>query len=208
MPQRKCKWLSFVGLGFVGLGFVGLGFVGLGLLGAGTYADDWRQFRGPSANGVISDNNVPDSWSSESNIKWKASVPGEGWSAPIVVGQKVILTTAVSEGQKNKSSAHDWKVICLDANTGKQLWTKLALHSKPRLGTHRDNTYATETPVTDGKFVVAYFGMMGVFCYDLDGNEVWKKDLGNFTMNGEPRVRRSFLTALSSFKSTTNKSRF
>ena len=145
-------------------------------------ADDWRQFRGPSSNGVIQGIKLPEVWGMDSSIKWKINVPGEGWSAPIVVGQKVFVTTAVSTGQKNKNAEHDWKVICIDATTGKILWSKVAIKSKPRLGTHRDNTYASETPVTDGSKVVAYFGMMGVFCYDLDGNELWKKDLGNLPM--------------------------
>ena len=151
----------------------------------GTYADDWRQFRGPGSNGIVQDLKLPEVWGTDSNIKWKAAVPGEGWSAPIIVGQKVFVTTAVSSGQKSKNAEHDWKVICLDAASGKTIWTKDAIHSKPRLGTHRDNTYASETPVTDGSKIVAYFGMMGVFCYDLDGNELWKKDLGNFPMKNE-----------------------
>lgn len=147
-------------------------------------ADDWQQFRGPQGNGLIPDTNLPDVWG-DANIKWKANVPGEGWSAPIVVGQKVFVTTAVSSGQKNKNSDHQWKVMCLDAGTGNPLWSKVAISSKPKLGTHRDNTYASETPATDGKRLVAYFGMMGVFCYDLDGNELWKKDLGNYKMRNE-----------------------
>lgn len=150
-----------------------------------TYADDWRQFRGPGSNGVIQDIKLPEVWGTDSNIKWKVNVPGEGWSAPIVVGQKVFVTTAVSSGQKNKNSEHAWRVICLDAESGKTLWSKEAIKSKPRLGTHRDNTYASETPVTDGKHIVAYFGMTGVFCYDLDGKEFWNKDLGNFPMQNE-----------------------
>lgn len=148
-------------------------------------ATDWRQFRGPNGNGVIQDIKLPEVWGTDSSILWKVNVPGEGWSAPIVVGQKVFLTTAVSAGQRNKNSDHDWLVICIDATTGENLWTKVAIRGKPRLGTHRDNTYASETPVTDGSKVIAYFGMMGVFCYDLDGNELWKKDLGNFPMKNE-----------------------
>ena len=151
----------------------------------GVRAEDWRQFRGPNGNGLIQGSKLPEVWGSDSSIIWKAEVPGEGWSAPIVVGQKVFLTTAVSSGQKNKDSDHDWKVICIDATTGKELWTKVAIKGKPRLGTHRDNTYASETPVTDGSKVVAYFGMMGVFCYDLDGKELWKRDLGNYPMRNE-----------------------
>lgn len=148
-------------------------------------AIDWRQFRGPNSNGTILDANFPETWGVDSNIKWKVSVPGEGWSSPIVVGQKVFVTTAVSSGQKNKNSEHVWKVLCLDATTGETRWSKDAIKSQPKLGTHRDNTYASETPATDGHMIVAYFGMMGVFCYDLDGNEIWKKDLGNFQMRND-----------------------
>ncbi len=162
-----------------------LTFLLLVLLREVTYADDWRQFRGPHSNGVIQDIKIPEVWGVDSNIKWRIDVPGEGWSAPVVVGQKVFVTTAVSSGQKNKESDHDWKVMCFDAATGKSLWSKIAIKSKPRLGTHRDNTYASETPVTDGKHLVAYFGMMGVFCYDLEGKELWKIDLGNFKMQNE-----------------------
>jgi outer membrane protein assembly factor BamB len=127
-------------------------------------AVDWRQFRGPNSNGVIEDAELPEVWGLDSNIRWKVPVPGEGWSAPIIVGQKVFVTTSVSAGRKDKESEHIWKVICLDAESGTTLWSKDAISSKPRLGTHRDNTYATETPATDGKKVVAYFGMMGAFC--------------------------------------------
>ncbi len=148
-------------------------------------AEDWRQFRGPGSNGIVQDIKLPEVWGTDSNIKWKATVPGEGWSAPIVVGQKVFVTTAVTTDQKNRNSEHKWMVLCLDAMSGKVLWSKEAIKSKPRLGTHRDNTYASETPVTDGTKIVAYFGMMGVFCYDLDGKELWKKDLGNFPMKNE-----------------------
>jgi outer membrane protein assembly factor BamB len=160
-------------------------FLSLSLLSNQVKADDWRQFRGPSSNGVVQNMKLPEEWGTESNIKWKVAVPGEGWSAPIVVGQKVFVTTAVSSGQKNKDSEHNWKVICLEAATGKTLWSKEAIKSRPRLGTHRDNTYASETPVTDGEHIVVYFGMMGLFCYDLEGKELWEKDLGNFPMQNE-----------------------
>ena len=160
-------------------------FLALAVLCNATTAEDWRQFRGPGSNGIVQDIKLPEVWGMDSNIKWKVTVPGEGWSAPIVVGQKVFVTTAVTTDQKNKNSEHKWMVLCLDAMSGKVLWSKEAIKSKPRLGTHRDNTYASETPVTDGTKIVAYFGMMGVFCYDLDGKELWKKDLGNFPMKNE-----------------------
>lgn len=145
-------------------------------------ADDSLQFRGTNANGFVLEKDVPEVWSVDSQIKWQVSIPGEGWSAPIVVGERLFLTTSVSSGGKDMKSEHDWQIQCLDKSTGKTIWTKSVIHAKPRLGTHRDNTYASETPVSDGKHVVAYFGMMGVCCYDLEGKELWKKDLGNFQM--------------------------
>ena len=75
-----------------------------------------------------------------------------------------------------------WEVHCIDRASGKTLWTQLALESKPRIPTQPSNTYATETPVSDGEHVYAYFAMHGLFCYDFDGNLVWKKDLGSFPM--------------------------
>lgn len=163
----------------------GLIFLAIAATCHGINANDWRQFRGPGSNGIVEESKLPEVWGTDSNVKWKTAVPGEGWSAPIVVGQKVFVTTAVSNGQKNKNSELVWKVLCLDAASGKVLWSQDAIQGKPRLGTHRDNTYASETPVTDGSKIVAYFGMMGVFCYDLDGKELWKKDLGNFQMKNE-----------------------
>lgn len=148
-------------------------------------AEDWRQFRGPGSNGIVKNLKLPEVWDVESHLKWKSAVPGEGWSAPIVVGGKVFVTTAVTSGAKNKDSEHVWKLVCLDAQNGKVLWSQDAITSRPRLGTHRDNTYASETPVSDGSKIVVYFGMMGVVCYDLDGKELWKKDLGNYPMKNE-----------------------
>ncbi|HUE13989.1 MAG TPA: PQQ-binding-like beta-propeller repeat protein [Planctomycetaceae bacterium] len=75
---------------------------------------------------------------------------------------------------------YQWQVLCLDRETGKVLWKEQALEGKPRIAIQQSNTYATETPVTDGERVYAYFGMHGVFCYDFAGKLVWKKDLGSY----------------------------
>ena len=75
-----------------------------------------------------------------------------------------------------------WEVHCLDRATGKTLWKEVAHQGKPSIPTHRSNTYASETPVTDGERLYVYFGMVGVFCYDLDGKLAWKKDLGSYEM--------------------------
>lgn len=151
-------------------------------IGAQCNAADWRQFRGANASGLSNEADLPETWSDEQNIRWKASIPGEGWSAPVVTDGKVIVSTAVSHGEASRESEHSWEVHCLDQATGEVLWKQVAIQGKPRLGKHRANTYASETPVTDGQYVVVYFGMMGVVCYDLDGQLMWRKDLGSYEM--------------------------
>ena len=146
-------------------------------------AEDWRQFRGANASGVVDDPELPQSWGPAENVLWKVDIDGDAWSSPVVTGGKVFLTNAASDGTAGADSVYRWEMICLDAKTGRRLWTQVAMEGKPRLKKHRDNTYASETPVTDGKLVVAYFGMMGLFCYDLDGELVWKKNLGHYPMS-------------------------
>lgn len=293
-------------------------------------AGDWPQFRGPANAGVSTEMGLPSAWGSEKNIAWKIRVPGYGWSCPIVCGNKVFVTTAVSEkqkppeeflfpgedggnrpnkkaggmpgasapqairllssamverlkltdkqkeqvekfqkeyaakqqdlfakaGQAMKKAQNDkdpeavskagetfrevlgalvkmrgdylgklrdhlddgqkkildqlrkeesaapgmagmgpppkppdevyrWEIYCLDAADGKVLWKKTAAQHKPTIPKHASNTYASETPVTDGQRVYAYFGMTGLYCYDFAGNLLWSKDLGSYpTMMG------------------------
>lgn len=149
------------------------------------FGDEWAQFRGPNGNGISAGKQLPITWAPDANVKWETPIPGEGWASPVVTQGKVIVSTAVSEGGKDPNSVHQWQVICLDEKTGKVLWTKTAKTAKPSIKTHRDNTYASETPVTDGERVVAYFGMTGLYCYDLDGNELWSKDLGSYQMRND-----------------------
>ena len=150
---------------------------------AASQAEEWHQFRGPNANGISTDSNLPIRWNADTNLRWQVDVAGDAWSCPVIADGKVFLTTAITSGPQSDQSEYRWEVLCLDAKSGEKLWSKVALQGKPRLKTHRDNTYASETPVTDGKYVVVYFGMMGLFCYDTDGNLVWQKDLGNFPMS-------------------------
>src|SRR5205807_2699448 len=75
-----------------------------------------------------------------------------------------------------------FEVYCLDRATGKEIWKQVARDDKPRIATHPSNTYASETPVTDGERVYAYFGMHGLFCYEMAGKQLWKKDLGSYPM--------------------------
>ena len=157
--------------------------------------DNWPQFRGPESNQLTTEKTLPLEWSDEKNLLWKIELPGRGWSCPIVWGNKVFVTNAVLEDpsilppaeagrrlENPDSAVYYFEVICLDIDSGKEIWKKTAYKGLPRYKTHRDNNYAPETMVTDGQHVYAYFGMTGVYCFDMDGKLVWEKDLGNYPM--------------------------
>jgi outer membrane protein assembly factor BamB len=260
------------------------------LVASAAAAENWPQFRGPDAQSTPQADQLPTEWSADKNIAWKVAVPGTGWSQPIVWGDKIFVTTAVTEnqrkprpgfggfggrggpggpggpgdfprrprdkerdpadakvrekakekaGDKERAKAADkdppskkedrrkegegpgkkedrprgfgpggpgrggpgggpgrgfgrnpeppnavyqWKVLCLDAKTGDVVWERLAHEGRPTIATQASNTYASETPVTDGERLYAYFGMTGLFCYDLAGKPLWKKDLGHHPM--------------------------
>jgi outer membrane protein assembly factor BamB len=168
------------------------------LLGASLSADDnWPQFRGPGSRGVSDDRDLPETWSKTENVAWATKVAGRGWSSPIVWGDKIFLTTAIKlkgEPEKVKPGLYfggerptpkvpfRYAVVCLDFNTGKILWEKTAFEGVPKFGAHLKNTMASETPVTDGQRVYAYFGNIGVFAFDFDGNVKWSHELGAYPM--------------------------
>jgi outer membrane protein assembly factor BamB len=156
---------------------------------------NWPQFRGGPAAGVAEQSGLPDSWSTSKNVVWKMDIPGRGWSCPIVWGDKVFITSVTRDGNaeppkkglymggersKPPADTHHWKVFCIDFNTGKLLWEKQVHEGKPQGNVHIKNTYASETPVTDGECVYAYFGNLGVFCLDMDGKELWNKKWPTF----------------------------
>jgi outer membrane protein assembly factor BamB len=156
-----------------------------------TAADDnWPQFRGPGARGVAAGANLPDQWSDTENVAWKTDIPGLGWSSPIVWGNRVFLTTAVSAGNVKEpkkgffmgsrgedSEDLEWKVMCLDLASGKVLWDSTVHKGKPFGPVHQKNSYASETPTTDGRFVYAYISNVGVFCLDFEGKSVWSEPI-------------------------------
>lgn len=202
-----------------------------------TFAEDWTGFRGSSGDSIVKDTGLPSEWSDKKNILWEVKVPGYAWSSPIVVGDKIFVSTAISEKQKKPQAfamgggggggnrpprkegetpptkgenpptkggppgkdgtpgkgggfgmgnvkppddLYRWEMHCLDAKTGKTLWKTTAKEQKPLIATHSSNTFASETPVTDGKRVYAYFSAVGLFCFDAaSGSIVWKKELGN-----------------------------
>lgn len=156
---------------------------------------NWPQFRGPNSNQIADGKKLPLEWSANKNLAWNFDLDGRGWSSPIVWENKVFFTNAVLDDpsilppakgagrQENPDSVvYNFEVICLDLETGEEKWKKVAYHGLPTYKTHRDNNYAPETMVTDGNHVYAYFGMTGVYCYDMDGNLIWEKDLGTYEM--------------------------
>lgn len=149
----------------------------------------WPQFRGPNARGIAEGASLPVRWSTTENVAWNCEIPGRGWSSPVVWGDRVFLTTVINTGEseepkkglyfggnrlKPPESPHQWKVLCLDLNSGEVLWERQVHEGRPGTSTHIKNSYASETPVTDGERVYCYFGNIGVFCFDLAGKEVWK----------------------------------
>ena len=167
-------------------------FAGLTSPGSPLPEANWPQFRGPGGQGVASNANLPERWSATENVAWTAEIPGHGWSSPIVWGDRVFLTTAVSSGEveppkkglyfggerrNTPRPEHVWKVLCLDLSSGKVRWEHVVQQGQPAGPIHLKNTYASETPVTDGERVYAYIGNVGVFCLDFDGRPVWSKPL-------------------------------
>ncbi len=168
---------------------------------------DWPQFRGPGGSGVVAESATPAEWAADKNVAWTAAVRGVAWACPIVVGGKVFVATAVADGQSKPGGGfgggggrpggggppggggrkggpdkvYTWKLVCLDLATGKQQWASTVAEGKPKYGTHGSNTFASETPASDGERVYAYFAAAGVVAaYDLAGTELWRKEVGAF----------------------------
>jgi outer membrane protein assembly factor BamB len=167
---------------------------------AASVADNWHRWRGPEHNGVSRTANPPLEWSEEKNVQWKTATPGNGLSTPIIWGDKVFLLTAINTGRVDPSlprpedqpkrvfdithpnTTYTFLVLCLDRNTGEEIWRHEPTHLIPHEGTHKDNNFASASPVTDGKRLYCWFGSSGLFCYDLDGKLLWDRDLGEVRM--------------------------
>ncbi len=172
---------------------------------------EWPGFRGPASNPVSANPRLPESWSKTEGIAWRAEIPGRGWSSPIVVGNKVFLTTVTTEGKSKppqvgvdysnhlvaelmKQGLNEKQVIervterdielpaevtvhyflyCLDLKTGAVSWQREFHAGHPPGGRHRKNSFASETPVTDGKLIYVYVGNLGLYAYKLNGERAW-----------------------------------
>ena len=175
------------------------------ILGALTLVDNWPQWRGPRGQGVSEEKNLPLEWSPTKNIKWKTAIPGRGHSSPIVWGNKLFLTTAIEgpvvpgaaavkhviNGQTVKfpdtggaERSHTLKLICVDVETGKIVWERTAYEGRVFDDRQNANSYASSTPATDGRYIYAYFGSEGLYCYDFEGNQVWKVKMSGVAKMG------------------------
>lgn len=157
---------------------------------------NWHQWRGPLATGVSPTGDPPIEWDANRNVKWKAEIPGHGKSTPIIWGDRIFLITAVNTekvvegvakpedqpmrafGIKFPNTLFRFVVLCLDRNTGKSLWEQTVIEELPHEGHHGDNSHASASPTTDGKFLYVSFGSRGVYCFDLDGQLQWQKKIG------------------------------
>lgn len=157
--------------------------------------EGWPQFRGPGSSGVSDGENLPVTWTGTDNVAWKTHIPGMGWSSPIVWGNRVFVTSVVDTGsslepkkglyfggeqEKPSDAEHEWKVFCLDLESGEIQWERTVHKGLPTFTRHRKNSYASATPVTDGERLYVYFGNLGLFCFSMDGEPLWKEMIGPY----------------------------
>ena len=133
-------------------------------------AENWPEFRGPTGQGIYPGKNLPIEWSPTKNVAWVQPIPGKGWSSPIVQEGRIYLTSAVPIAQSKDLSL---QAICLDAESGKQLWQTDVFRHLANAPMHPKNSHASPTPITDGKRLYVHFGHKGTACLDFDGKVLW-----------------------------------
>ncbi len=154
----------------------------------------WPSFRGPSASGVADGQSPPVAWDVQRgyNVEWATPIPGLGHSSPVVWGDRIFLTSAVSEDpdpvfrygtdgrqdRRSDRSSNTWYVYAIDRDSGDVLWKREATSGNPTIQRHPKNSYASATPATDGEHVVALVATGGLFCFDVEGEPLWQVDLG------------------------------
>ena len=154
----------------------------------------WPQFRGTAAAGVADGMQLPDTWAaSGANLVWKVKIPGLSHASPIVWGDRVYVTSAVSsrsdatfkpglygDGTASEDrSVHKWMLYAVNRTTGAIEWERVAYEGVPKEVRHVKSTYASATPATDGRIIVAWFGSQGLYAFDMQGTPLWSRDLGH-----------------------------
>ncbi len=168
------------------------------------YEKNWHQWRGPYMMGTSPDGDPPLEWSETKNIKWKLTIPGKGHSTPIIWEDQIFILTAVetdnvarpsdpnTEQQSRRgppsrktSNVHKFVVLSVDQDSGNILWQRTVKEELPEERTHELGSWASNSPVTDGEYVYAYFGSRGLFCLDMKGNLKWERDFGQLNKRME-----------------------
>ncbi len=163
------------------------------LLAVAGVAGEWRQWRGPAGTGEAPEARPPLTWGEGKNVRWKTPLPGLGHSSPVVAGGRVFLTTAVPVGDATApvydnvpgthdnvgvTHTHSFRVLAVELATGRVAWDVEVARVFPPEGGHESGSLASNSPVTDGENVYAFFGSRGLYCLSCaDGKVVWKKDL-------------------------------
>src|SRR5438132_3654105 len=167
--MRRCICLFAVGVCF--------------LMGA-----DWSQFRGPGGLATSEEKGLPVKWSAKQNIVWRTPLPGPGASSPVTLGNRIYLTcyTGYAQEVKEPGNMEDLRrhLLCVDRKSGAILWTKDFMPALPEhkyTGEGSYHGYAASTPITDGERLYVFFGKSGVYCFDLDGVQLWRTVVGKNT---------------------------
>lgn len=160
------------------------------LLSLPTFAQDWPEFRGPSGQGHSAERNLPLTWSESQNVRWKAAIPGKGWSSPAIQGDRIWLTTATEDGKSLRA-------ICVDRKTGSIQQNIEVFRLKSAATTHGKNSHASPTPILEGDKIYVHFGAMGTACLTQSGAIVWKTKLeydnGQHGSGGSPALYENLL---------------
>jgi len=163
------------------------------------YDKNWPQWRGPEATGAALIGNPPTEWSETQNVKWKIAIQGKGHATPIVWGDQIFVSTAVEKEPSTTPSTeppktgmnanktdkvYKFEVLCIDRKNGKAMWEKTVAEEVPQEATHELGSWASNSAVTDGKNVYAFFGSRGLYCLDFKGNVIWDRKFGQMKIAG------------------------
>jgi outer membrane protein assembly factor BamB len=167
----------------------------INIIGVSQIAErQWSSYRGYYSNGILDNTSLPEHWDIDKgeNILWKADIPGLALSSPILWGDRLFITSAISQADNtlleagvyinsnpvDDESVHDWVVYCFNNRTGDLIWEKTAYTGVPKVKRHPKSTHANCTQATDGEYLITFFASEGLYCHNMDGELIWKKDFG------------------------------
>ncbi len=145
------------------------------------YNNNWPQWRGPNATGEALQGNPPIEWNENKNVKWKIEIPGKGHATPIAWGNHLIVQSAVPVENSTSQGDNNYRfvVFSIDRNSGKINWEKTVKEEVVQERIQETASHSSNSPITDGEYIYAYFGSRGLYCLDFDGNMIWERDFGH-----------------------------